>query len=72
MARWGNAENFCDWRVASDWCTIAPATSEGLMSHTDPHVISTPDALRELVGETHPDLNMKVLDRLDAIIQQVR
>jgi len=36
------------------------------MSQTDPHVISTADALRELVGETHPDLNMKLLDRLDA------
>jgi PPOX class probable FMN-dependent enzyme len=35
------------------------------MSRTDPHLISTPDALRELVGEVHPELGMKVLDRLD-------
>ncbi len=35
------------------------------MSKTDPHSITTPDALREVVGETHPDLNMKLLDRLD-------
>jgi len=35
------------------------------MSQTDPHLISTPDALREVAGDVHPDLNMKVLDRLD-------
>jgi PPOX class probable FMN-dependent enzyme len=35
------------------------------MSPTDPHLISTPDALRELVGEVRPELSMKVLDRLD-------
>ena len=44
---------------------MTTATSEGLMSQPDPNVISTADALRELVGETHPNLDMKLLDRLD-------
>ena len=36
------------------------------MSKPDPHLITTPEALREVVGETHPNLNMKVMDRLDS------
>jgi len=36
-----------------------------MSQEADPHLISTPDVLRDVVGETHPDLNMKVHDRLD-------
>lgn len=35
------------------------------MGQPDPHLISTPDALREIVGEVQPGLKMKVHDRLD-------
>jgi PPOX class probable FMN-dependent enzyme len=36
------------------------------MSHPDPYAITTTEALREVVGETIPNLDIKVMDRLDA------
>jgi len=35
------------------------------MSQSDPHAITTPEALRDLIGETQPGLDIKVVDRLD-------
>lgn len=35
------------------------------MSKTDPHVITTSEALRDLVGDVPPGFDLKVVDRLD-------